>query len=187
MLLFEQSNMNSLETCEQKEIARTLEFCSTNNEGINLLFQYKSSIFSILSQFFQPNIDEKSVLYASATVLLDLTANENCIEQVAQLMQEHSMFNFVVAKLHELLERQPKDSQYQKLRDLFIGIVLNLTCNVENSQIILHMVTSANIINSLKTILTDSRHDWPTNGAALALLQYCHLSLQETEIFRYIE
>lgn len=97
------------------------------------------------------------------------------------------MFGFVVNKLQYLLEKKPKDSQFQKLRDLFIGIVLNLTCNVENPQIILHMVKQANVINSLKLILTDSRHDWPTNGAALALLQYSHLCMQETEIFEWIE
>ncbi len=65
--------------------------------------------------------------------------------------------------------------------------MLNLTCNVENPQIILHMIKSANIIHSLKQILIDSRHDWPTNGAALALLQYSHLCLQETDVFTFIE
>jgi len=32
------------------------------------------------------------------------------------------------------------------------------------------MVQEADIIRSLKKILVDARHDWPTNGAALALL-----------------
>jgi len=39
----------------------------------------------------------------------------------------------------------------------------------------------------LQKILIDPRHDWPTNGAALALLQYSHLSLQETEIFEFLK
>lgn len=110
------------------------------------------------------------MLYASATVLLDLTANESCIEQIASLMKEHNMFIFIVSKLHQLLDKKPRDSQFQKLRDLFIGIVLNLTCNIESSALILYMIQHANIINVLKKVLVDARHDWPTNGAALAIL-----------------
>jgi hypothetical protein len=50
-----------------------------------------------------------------------------------------------------------------------IGIVLNLTCNVESEDITEYMVKK-DVIRLLKEILQDSRHDWPTNGAALALL-----------------
>ena len=32
-------------------------------------------------------------------------------------------------------------------------------------------------------ILTDSRHDWPSNGAALALLQYSHQSMSDTDLY----
>lgn len=39
----------------------------------------------------------------------------------------------------------------------------------------------------LKEILQDSRHDWPTNGAALALLQYAHLSLSNADMFIKLE
>ena len=39
----------------------------------------------------------------------------------------------------------------------------------------------------LKEILVDSRHDWPTNGAALALLQYAHLSLSNTDMYTFLE
>ena len=57
-----------------------MEFCSTHNEGIKLLFSHKTAVFRILKQFFQNGVDEKSILYAGATVLLDLTASETCIE-----------------------------------------------------------------------------------------------------------
>lgn len=39
----------------------------------------------------------------------------------------------------------------------------------------------------LTTILVDSRHDWPTNGAALALLQYSHASLSNADLLLKIE
>lgn len=63
-----------------------------------------------------------------------------------------------------------------------IGIVLNLTCNVESEEITEYMVKK-DVIRLLKEILQDNRHDWPTNGAALALLQYAHLSLSNAEMF----
>ena len=56
-----------------------------------------------------------------------------------------------------------------RFRDLMIGIVLNLTCNVESEEITDYMINK-DVITLLKEILIDSRHDWPTNGAALALL-----------------
>ena len=56
-----------------------------------------------------------------------------------------------------------------RFRDLMIGIVLNLTCNVESEDITDYMINK-DVIKLLKEVLIDSRHDWPTNGAALALL-----------------
>lgn len=67
-----------------------------------------------------------------------------------------------------------------------IGIVLNLTCNVESDEITEYM-TSKGIVRLLKEILLDSRHDWPTNGAALALLQYAHIALSNAEMFLRLE
>jgi hypothetical protein len=67
-----------------------------------------------------------------------------------------------------------------------IGIVLNLTCNVESEEITEYMVKK-DVIRLLKEILQDSRHDWPTNGAALALLQYAHLSLANADMFMKLE
>jgi hypothetical protein len=48
--------------------------------------------------------DEK-VKYPAATVLLDLTANEYCIEKVGVLMKELNMFQIVANELHILLEQ----------------------------------------------------------------------------------
>ena len=67
-----------------------------------------------------------------------------------------------------------------------IGIVLNLTCNVESEEITEHMI-SKDVIRLLKDILVDSRHDWPTNGAALALLQYAHIALSNADMFVKLE
>jgi hypothetical protein len=39
----------------------------------------------------------------------------------------------------------------------------------------------------LTLILVDQRHDWPTNGAALAILQYAHQSLSNSELLLKLE
>ena len=43
------------------------------------------------------------------------------------------------------------------------------------------------VVDILREILVDTRHDWPTNGAALALLQYSHLSLSNADMFLRLE
>jgi hypothetical protein len=61
-----------------------------------------------------------------------------------------------------------------------------LSCNIENDEVAQHMVKH-DVIPLLKKILVDSRHDWPTNGAALAILQYSHVSLSNAEYFYKLE
>ena len=84
------------------------------------------------------------------------------------------MFKSIKKELQESLLRDisnnsPKKVYYNRYRDLMIGTVLNLTCNVESEEITDYM-TEKGVILLLKEILVDNRHDWPTNGAALALL-----------------
>ena len=80
--------------------------------------------------------------------------------------------------------RKPQLSRY---RDLLFGIILNLTCNLENESLIEYMVVELDILRNLKKIVVDVRQDWPTNGGALALLQYCHMALSNHKIFEKVE
>ena len=132
------------------------------------------------------------IKYPAATVLLDLTANENCIEKVAKLIKDRNLFDVIVQELDLAFKRKfsstsPQKVYYNRFRDLMIGIVLNLTCNVESEEITSYMVLHKNAMRLLKAILQDSRQDWPTNGAALALLQYSHLALSNSEMFFCLE
>ena len=54
-----------------------------------------------------------------------------------------------------------------------IGIILNLSCNVESEEITRYLLDKE-VMKMLTLILIDNRHDWPGNGAAVALLQYSH-------------
>lgn len=111
-------------------------------------------------------------------MLLDLTASEGCIEQVSHHIRDRELFSVVIVELEKALARKVSDNDpnrvlLNRFRDLTIGIVLNLTCNVESEEVTKYMLGS-DVVRILVRILIDPRHDWPTNGAALALLQYSH-------------
>ena len=78
-------------------------------------------------------------------------------------------------------------TQLKKLRDLFIGIVLNLACNIEDQAMIAYLVKDINILAPLTKIIVDSRNDWPTHGASQAIMQYSHLAMQDGIIFQAFE
>ncbi len=110
---------------------------------------------------------------------------------MAKLIEERNLFSVIVRELEEALGRKikrnsPNKVYFNRFRDLMIGIVLNLTCNVESEEITNHMLRQ-DVIRLLKIILVDTRHDWPTNGAALALLQYAHMALSSSDLFCRLE
>jgi hypothetical protein len=117
------------------------------------------NIVEMVDIFLQDKNDLIQVKYPAATVLLDLTANENCIEKVAQLIKERSLFDIILRELELALQRKvsksdPKKVYLNRFRDLMIGIVLNLTCNVESDEITQYMI-SKDVIRLLKEILVD--------------------------------
>ena len=180
-----------IERQNYKDTARIFELCACHPNGIKVLSQHLSQIVSYCNCFLQSENDMITVKYPAATVLLDLTANELCIERVAILIKNHDILSIVIDELEQsLLRRVPKTGPnrvyYSRFRDLMIGIILNLTCNVENEEVTQYML-KLNIIAMLKKILVDSRHDWPTNGAALALLQYSHAALSSSDLFLMLE
>ena len=82
-----------------------------------------------------PLIQDIDLLYPAATILLDLTADEEFIENVAKVMIKFGVFEYVIYdKLSLLIHLNSRlgTSQMKKLRDLFIGMVLNLACNIED-------------------------------------------------------
>lgn len=58
-----------------------------------------------------PHYDLVQVRYPAATVLLDLTASENCIERVGQLIMERNLMDVVLRELKIALAKKiPKGS-----------------------------------------------------------------------------
>ena len=120
------------------------------------------------------------LLYPAATVLLDLTANEEKVEEMVNLMIGKKIFEYIIYdKLMYMINKNAiiKDTQLKKLRDLFIGMVLNLACNVEDQSLITYFVINLDILEPLLLILKDPRNDWPTHGASQALMQYAHYAM----------
>lgn len=85
-----------------------MEVCSTQTEGIKLLFDNRDIIFICLKSFFTIDNEKfkknsKQIIYASSTVLLDLTANEMCLEQVASKLKDLNMYSVICSQLRELM------------------------------------------------------------------------------------
>ena len=93
------------------------------------------------------------------------------------------MYPFILSRLEDLIRRRSTETWEQKLRDLFIGIILNLCCNIENQGLLKKLVVEENIVKSLLQILVDVRQDWPTVGASQALLSICYNAMNESDYY----
>ena len=72
-----------IEPSEYKSVARIFELCACHPDGITVLQRYLKNIIDMVELFLDNKNDLIQIKYPAATVLLDLTANENCIEKVA--------------------------------------------------------------------------------------------------------
>ena len=62
-----------------KNIVKSIEFISIIPEGLQMLFQHVKATVSVIAKCFNINkgpIQDIELLYPAATILLDLTANE---------------------------------------------------------------------------------------------------------------
>lgn len=64
-----------------------------------MLSKYLKNIVEMVDLFMRPNNDLISIKYPAATVLLDLTANEHCIEKVAHLIKDKDLFDVIMVEL----------------------------------------------------------------------------------------
>jgi hypothetical protein len=129
-----------LEPDEYKSVARIFELCACHPLGIAVLAIHLQKVVQMLDIFMQTKNDLVSIKYPAATVLLDLTANEQCIDKVAKLVKDMDLFKVIIVELENSLNRKVSKSNanrvyFNRFRDLMIGIVLNLTCNVEIDEI----------------------------------------------------
>jgi hypothetical protein len=92
-----------IEPSEYKSVARIFELCACHGEGILVLSKYLKNIVELVDLFMQSKNDLITVKYPAATVLLDLTANENCIEKVAFLIKDKDLFDVILIELEESL------------------------------------------------------------------------------------
>ena len=131
---------------EYSGVARMLELCACHPEGIQIMHHHLQMILRMLKIFLNHNLDIQKIKYPAATVLLDLTASETCIEGVAKDLMNLNLFNTIFKELNVLLGDNIEGVLYSRLRDLFIGIVLNLTCNVEDDQVSFYMLEKGVVV-----------------------------------------
>ena len=82
---------SSLQENEYPQVARVFELCACHSEGIKVLRSHLPQVMALVQTFMTGN-DLNEVRYPAATVLLDLTANEECIEQVGLMMRQGTLF-----------------------------------------------------------------------------------------------
>ncbi len=146
LIRFTCQSTTELHHSEFKAVARIFELCACHGEGISILQKHLNSVIDIVSNFLKlPDEDLITVKYPSATVLLDLTANEHCIEKVADMIMERDLFTVIIKELDKALKRivhksHPNRVFLNRFKDLMIGIVLNLTCNVESDDVTKYML-----------------------------------------------
>ena len=73
-----------IEECEYRAVARIFELCACHPDGIAILSRFLPKVIDLVDLFLHsPEQELITTKYPAATVLLDLTANETCIEKVA--------------------------------------------------------------------------------------------------------
>jgi hypothetical protein len=166
-----------LESTEEMWMVKVLELAATLPEGILLLSQNLQPILELLNR----NLKRTTGNYMNSivTLILDLTANENCIEEVAEFLVSHEVFSWVLSELHKEFSK----TERTKYKDILMGIVLNLSCNIESDEIQKHFL-ELNTPRVLVDILFDSRNNWPSNGSSLALMQYARKSFESYWIYQ---
>jgi hypothetical protein len=126
---------------EYKDLSKILELWASQKESLELLNDNLTFVMEKLLLFLSDDSDLKTVIWPASTVLLDLTANEPSINLVANFMHQNRMLIYVIKKTKRLLEKTSqnlglKEVEFRnKIRDLYIGIILNLTWNVDNERI----------------------------------------------------
>ena len=90
-VIVEKIIQSNLQENEFPQVARVFELCACHSDGIKVLRGHLPEVMALV-QTFMTGHDLNCVRYPAATVLLDLTANEECIEQVGLMMREGSLF-----------------------------------------------------------------------------------------------
>lgn len=63
-------------------------------------------MIELVARFIKTDPEMQNLIYPSATVLLDLSASELCIERVALLMKENCLFPIIMDGARHILSNQ---------------------------------------------------------------------------------
>lgn len=85
---------------EYSAVARIFELCACHPIGIQIMQKYLAQIVDYVELFMvSPHSSMLQVKYPAATVLLDLTASEMCIERVAVMVKNKNLLKTVIKEL----------------------------------------------------------------------------------------
>lgn len=87
---------------ELPALIKSIEFCSITNDGFELVSSQVSNVIYIIYLCYKhsdENISTVDLLYPASTVLLDLTANDQLIDQLSVDLKKWDIFNFIINKM----------------------------------------------------------------------------------------
>ena len=90
---------------QQIDAIKVIEFCSSVDDGLKLLFKNLDKVLKIVNRSFVfnqnfqnlmcPQFSDIDILYSSATVLLDMSANDQFIVKISELMKDNQMYEII--------------------------------------------------------------------------------------------
>ncbi len=153
--------------------ATVMELCAAHRVGIHYLGESLEPVTMLLLEILTTQGMDSEATFKSLTVLLDISASEDLIEELSQLLirREEDTVT-LMSKFWTLFETQ----KHQKLLDLFVGLLLNIACNLMDEETLLGFLKLPFFVEYLLRVLIDSQKAWPICGAALAFVQLGHLA-----------
>jgi hypothetical protein len=130
-------------------VARIFKLCACHTSVIQKMTKYLDEIMSYVDIFItSPLLSMLQVRYPAVIVSLDLTASEMCIERVSQMVKNKNILKVVFREVHlycillheslvrKIIKNAPNRIYLNRYRNLMVGIVFNLTCNVKSEHVI---------------------------------------------------
>ena len=88
----------------QAHVAKLLELCACHPEGISVAEGYLDQVIDKCGHFMiQNNNNFLEIKYPATTVLLDLTASEQCVHKVASKLSQLGIFSVVLNELSQAM------------------------------------------------------------------------------------
>ncbi len=170
----EHNNMTS------EQLVTLLEIVAAYPIGICYFDNHIETITKILIRILLKYNLDSGVAFKALSILLDISATENKIEPLARVLISYDMLTIELLKKFWYLFEQKITL---KMLDLFVGLLLNLACNISDEEILFKFISMPYFVEYLLRVLIDSKKAWPVQGASLAFVQLAHMAARNSDFY----